>query len=530
MTGLPLYPIYIVDFFGSLCMLVLSFIALRYAWILKRTHTRNVFYTYIFWLCMTFVALSISRSTGHALRGLLLYSGYPYLWKKLAPYSGGLNSIAFISAAVLTFYFPNVQKVMEVIKEDARRLKEAKEELEIAHEKLRDFNLRLEEKVKERTRALVLSEQKFRRLFEGSRDAIFFCDQDGCISDINPSGMNMLGFKVKSEIIGLPMKQFFVRHEDWEIYNKSIYDQGYIVDFETQFKRVDGSTIYLIITAGAIKEKNGTIIGCEGIAKDITTFKRMTEKLIYSEKMASIGQLAAGIAHELNTPLGIILGYTQLLKEDIEEQELLEELKIIEKQTKNCKRIVSDLLSFARSSERRYISKVQINDCIKQTVTIVKHTFELKGIDIVLYLDKDLPKVIADENKFTQVLMNLLNNARDAIGENGTVYIWTKHEGETEDCLVKVIVGDTGEGINEKIKRRIFDPFFTTKPAGQGTGLGLSVSYGIIKEHGGTIDVCSPPSDKEYVSRGIKTIFIVTLPASTSEKAKKRLKQLISVC
>jgi len=530
MNGLPLYPIYIVDFFGSLCMLVLSFIALRYAWILKKTHTRNVFYTYIFWLCMTFVALSISRSTGHALKGFLLYSSLPFIWEKIAPYSGGLNSIAFISAAVLTFYFPNVQKVMEVIKEDARKLKEAKEEIEIAHEKLRDFNIRLEEKVKERTRALVLSEQKFRRLFEGSRDAIFFCDQEGCISDINPSGMNMLGFKVKSEIIGLPMKQFFVNQEDWEIYNKSIYEKGYIVDFETRFKRIDGSTIHLIITAGAIKEKNNTIIGCEGIAKDITTFKRMTEKLIYSEKMASIGQLAAGIAHELNTPLGIILGYTQLLKEDIEEPELLEELKIIEKQTKNCKRIVSDLLSFSRSSEGRYISKVQVNDCIKQTVTIVKHTFELSGIDIVLYLEDNLPKVIADENKFTQVLMNLLNNAKDAIGENGTVYIWTKSEGEKEDCLVKIIVGDTGTGIDEKIKRKIFDPFFTTKPAGQGSGLGLSISYGIIKEHGGTIDICSPPFDKEYVSRGIKTIFIITLPASTSEKAKKRLKKLIAVC
>ncbi len=530
MQGLSLYPIYIVDFFGSLCMLVLSFIALRYAWILKRTHTRNVFYTYIFWLCMTFVALSISRSTGHALKGFLLYSQHPMLWEKIAPYSGGLNSIAFISAAVLTFYFPNVQKVMEVIKEDARRLKNAKEELEIAHKQLRNFNMRLEEKVRERTKALVVSEQKFRRLFEGSRDAIFFCDQDGCISDINPSGMNMLGFKIKSEIIGLPMKQFFERPEDWDIYHNSIYTKGYIVDFETRFKRVDGSTIYLIITAGAIKEKSGNIIGFEGIAKDITTFKRMTDKLIYSEKMASIGQLAAGIAHELNTPLGIILGYTQLLKEDIKEQEALEELKIIEKQTKNCKRIVSDLLSFARSSERRYISKIQINECIKQTVTIVKHTFELSGIDIVLYLDEKLPKVIADENKFTQVLMNLLNNAKDAIGDNGTVYIWTKSEGEEEDCIVKVIVGDTGDGIDENIKRRIFDPFFTTKAPGQGSGLGLSISYGIIKEHGGSIDVCSPPSDKEYVIRGIKTIFIVTLPASSSEKAKKRLKQLISVC
>lgn len=494
-------------------MLVLSIIAVSYAYKLKNNHPKDVLFTYIFWLCITLVALSTSRSIGHALRGVLLYSGFPEIWHKIAPYTGGLNSIAFIAAATLTSYFPNVQKITNLIKDDARKLQEAKDELERAHKQLRDFNYTLEEKVKQRTRALLVSEQKFRRLFEDSKDAIFFCDHNGSITGINPSGVTMLGYNNLRDIIGRPLKDFFVNQEDWKLFNDKLHQQGYIVDFESRFQNRDGSIIYNIITAGAIRAKSGKIIGCEGIVKDITTFKKMTEKLIASEKMASIGQLSAGIAHELNTPLGIILGYTQLLKEDMSDQkEILNDLQVIEKQTKNCKRIVSDLLRFARSSKKKDITSIDVNETIKQTLAIIRHSLEMNQIILIPHLTEGLPKILGDENQLVQVIMNLINNARDAINSNGTIHIWTKVDGNS----IKIIVGDTGEGIPEEIKRRIFDPFFTTKKAGQGTGLGLSVSYGIIKEHGGSIDVCSPPPDSDLIDMGIATIFILTLPIRES--------------
>lgn len=510
MKGIPLFPVYLMDFWGSIIMLTLSLVALGYAWNLKKRHPRSVLFAYLFWLSLTFVALSVSRSVGHVLKFVLAYQGKSYLWTKVAPLSGGLNTIAFVSVAVLTFYFPTVRQIIALVREDALRYKRAKEDLEIAHSQLRELTRTLEERVEERTRELILSEQKFRRLFEGSKDAIFFCDREGRITDINPSGAEMLGFKNEEEVIGRFLLEFFVHEEDWFKYCQTIFQQGYIKDFETVLKGIDGTERYIIITSEAIYE-GGNLVGCEGIAKDITTFKQMTEQLIYSEKMASLGQLAAGVAHEINTPLGVILGYTQLLKEDLQEDpDVCEELSIIEKQAKTCKRIVSDLLSFSRSSKGQMRTKFSLNECVKQTVALVKHIFENEGITLVLELAPDLPEIPGNSDQIAQVILNLLNNAHDAIGRKGRVYLWTFYDEARREVYLRV--GDTGKGIPAEIKSKIFDPFFTTKPVGRGTGLGLSVSYGIIRDHGGRINVYSPPGEKELAGMGIRTVFEIVLP------------------
>ncbi len=512
MQGLPFFPVYLVDFLGSFIMVLLSFKAFSWALRLRRSNPQNVLFMYLFGLSSAFVAFSLSRSAGHMLRFIFVYAGVPSVWKTLAPLSGSLNTICFIVAAVLTFIYPTVLKIIELVQKDAEELRKAKEELEKAHDELQDLYYTLEDKVRQRTQELSASEQKFRRFFEASGDAIFFCDAKAQITDINPSGVQMLGYDRKEELIGVKLADLFVDPDDWQRYVSELCGQGFIKNFETCLRRKDGSKRYVIISANAIEYEKECKLGCEGIAKDITEFKKMTEKLIYSEKMASLGQLAAGVAHEINTPLGIILGYSQLLKEEFpEHKELIEELDIIENQAKICKKIVSDLLSFARSSTPQPAKEpLSINDCIQQTVDMVRHTFEMDDISIHLHFKENVPIIYADHDRCNQVIINLLNNSRDAIGKGGEIHIWTDYD--LREGYILIEIGDTGCGIPPEIKDRIFDPFFTTKPSGRGTGLGLSVSYGIIEEHGGTIEVYSPPEEEKYRRLGIKTLFKIYLP------------------
>jgi two-component system NtrC family sensor kinase len=265
-----------------------------------------------------------------------------------------------------------------------------------------------------------------------------------------------------------------------------------------------------------VYDQDGTIMGVLLTARDISMLKKFQEQLIQSQKMEDLGRLAGGVAHEINTPLGIILGYSQLLMDDIKDEETLEGMKIIEKQTKICRKIVADLLGFARNSQS-VSETVDVNDSIRKVTNLVEHSFFLKGIKILFALDENIPSVTGDEARLKQVWLNLFNNAADAIGKDGIVSVATKHDNEGKRIVV--CVADTGKGIAKAHLQKVFDPFFTTKEVGKGTGLGLSVSFGIITEHGGKISVLSPPPEEyfpkdvvitEYMGPG--AVFIVELP------------------
>lgn len=234
------------------------------------------------------------------------------------------------------------------------------------------------------------------------------------------------------------------------------------------------------------------------LKKRIEDLKTLQERMVQSQKLESLGQLAAGVAHELNTPLGIILGYTQLMLQDFApDSEYHEWLKIQEKHLRVCKRIVSDLLRFARTTETDK-KGLKLNDVLEQVVAVVEHTFGLRKISLAREFAPDLPLIHGDQEKLQQVFLNLLNNAHDAIGSNGKVTVATRHDSERGEVVVAV--ADTGSGIPPRVLPRIFDPFFTTKPVGKGTGLGLSVTFGIVKDHGGQIEVESRVSPLEGAS------------------------------
>jgi signal transduction histidine kinase len=262
------------------------------------------------------------------------------------------------------------------------------------------------------------------------------------------------------------------------------------------------------------------MIGSEGIAKDLTRLKTMMEQLVSSEKMATVGQMAAGIAHEINTPLGIILGYAQLMMDDFaKDSETYQNLEVIERQTQASRKIVADLLKYSRQSGSAR-EPINLNEIINDAVAITEHSLNLNHVKVGLQLAGDLPALVGDPEKMRQVVVNMINNAYHAMEAQGGGALILRTRFHAEAGKVIAEFQDSGHGIPESIKSRIFDPFFTTKPVGKGTGLGLSVSYGIIREHGGAIEIESPVQGPGgTVTPG--TLFRLILPVAVETAAIK---------
>lgn len=231
------------------------------------------------------------------------------------------------------------------------------------------------------------------------------------------------------------------------------------------------------------------------------SLKNAQHALIQSEKMAAVGTLSAGLAHEVKNPLSAVLGYAQLSKRKLHQPEALKKhLDVIESETRRCNEIIGNLMQFSRQEKGEH-NPISINEVVEKSMAIVDHQLSLKGVKIQSTLAENLPQISGNANQMQQVLMNLMINAQQAIGDGGgTVDLTTLVRGNS----LFITVSDTGPGITDEVAAKIFEPFFTTKPAGQGTGLGLSVTYGIIKDHGGDILVTR--------AEGGGAKFIITLP------------------
>lgn len=243
------------------------------------------------------------------------------------------------------------------------------------------------------------------------------------------------------------------------------------------------------------------------VQKKTAEIVRAQEQLINAEKLASLGRMAAGVAHELNSPLtGIVtFAYLMIKRMPKENTQDIEDLKVIIDQAERCSRIVRGLLGFSRKTASEK-ARVNINLLVENTLSMVRNQAKFHNIAFDVDLDKSVPEVTADPNQIQQVFLNLLINSADAMEENGTVKIASRPTEEDGNKFIELEFADTGPGIPEDITGRIFEPFFTTKPAGKGTGLGLSVSYGIIKKHGGQIFLKS--------GTGGGANFIIRLPAT----------------
>ncbi len=245
------------------------------------------------------------------------------------------------------------------------------------------------------------------------------------------------------------------------------------------------------------------------IGEDVTAWRQAQQRLAQSEKLAAVGQLAAGVMHEINNPLATILACSEALSlrtAELPEQERgaqEEYLRIIDTEVQRCRRIVDGLLDFSRPKQSAHKAAADINAIIEQTLFLLKHHERFKWLMIERQLEKDLPQFQADAERLVQCFMALMLNAMDAMNSRGVLTVRTRlNPNRRDEILVEFI--DTGTGIRQEDLPKIFEPFFTTKPQGRGTGLGLSVAYGIVEEHRGRIEVESQV--------GVGTNFKVFLP------------------
>jgi len=286
---------------------------------------------------------------------------------------------------------------------------------------------------------------------------------------------------------------------------QSTLDGQQVDNLELQIVRHGELAGKLSANLSPMRDEQGTVTSVVAVFTDITDAAVLRDKLVHAEKMAAVGQLVSGVAHEVNNPLTAILGFADLLMENPELPEnARKDLRVILQEAQRTKQIVQNLLSFARQMPPQR-SAVQLNTILRRTIQLRSYDFASHGVDVVEHLDEELPEVMGDAHQLQQVFLNILNNAYDAVHEVGRparIEIMSTKAGDS----VEVSFRDNGNGITHPDK--IFDPFFTTKEVGKGTGLGLSICYGILKEHGGEI-----LSHNNLGGQG--ATFIVRLPAAS---------------
>ncbi len=271
-----------------------------------------------------------------------------------------------------------------------------------------------------------------------------------------------------------------------------------------------GKKIPIGITTSLLRDKKNTFLGIVVTFKDLGYIKHLEEQMRRADRLAAVGSLAAGIAHEIRNPLGSVKGLVQLLQEEFEEDSQKKEYaQVIVKEVDRLNKVVEELLSFARPDDSEVesrFSRLNINEVIAQTLLLAEHDTKNVHIEIAKNFADDLPLILADAKKLQQAFLNIIFNAFAAMEKGGTLTITTGYKQENK--LVEIKFSDTGSGIAPEILNKIFDPFFTRKEGG--TGLGLTITHQIISSHNGKVDVKSIPKEG--------TTFIITFPAK-GEKA-----------
>ncbi len=337
------------------------------------------------------------------------------------------------------------------------------------------------------------SEQKYRNIINHAGEAIFLLDEAGRVLEWNK--MAELLFDVpRRNVLGRPFRDIHICY-GIEI-DKAMADAARLnrsLSFEFPLRRLDAQSGLLSMTVSPISGDSRRVddprAGGDAptfvlIARDITSEKQLETKMSETEKLASIGQLAAGIAHQLNTPLGSILLSAQMLEETNRSDEDAEDLSRIIRQTEQCRNIIKGLLNFARPSGRER-NPQRLADLARDTIFLMEKNIKLAGVEVAIDEREEIV-ILGNRNELDQVFFNLLANSLDAMPAGGRIDIVLESGAEGE---ARVIFEDSGEGIPEEQREKVFLPFFTTKEYGKGTGLGLSILARIIHEHGGTIEL-----------------------------------------
>ncbi|MHB8883350.1 MAG: two-component system sensor histidine kinase NtrB [Thermodesulfovibrionales bacterium] len=348
------------------------------------------------------------------------------------------------------------------------------------------------------------SQHQWQTTLDAITDYIFVIDRNREIKRANLSFSRRFN-KHPKDVVGMKVDQlfqFYVPHTNCLV-DRAFATNQEVVDEMT----IDGSTYMTSIFPVGLDEDQTFVC----VMKDITEMKGLQDRIYHSYKLASIGQLVSGVAHEINNPLTGILGYAELLMMKVKDDSIKNDLQKIYAAADRCRIIVEGLLCFSRQ-QKAHKNLAGINDVIDQTLEL--RTYWLKSGDLDIVRDfHELPRTLIDVQQMQHALLNIIMNAEQAVrntGRRGRIVISTQYDNSTKK--ITITVADNGTGIPEDLLGKIFDPFFTSKPVGEGSGLGLSMSYGIIAEHGGSIAAESRP--------GEGATFTIVLPVKKSETAE----------
>ena len=366
------------------------------------------------------------------------------------------------------------------------------------------YQQELEAKVSERTREIEETKQYLENLLENANDVIYTLDSEQCFTYVN-SKVLAWGY-AKEDLLGRPyLGLLSKRHRGRRL--KSTLDIGVKQVYEVEVLTKSGEPRSVMVSVSPLHGVDGEILGVLGIARDMTDTKKLEQQIRNSEKLASVGKLAAGVAHEINNPLGGILNCLYNMRKGTLSPSRQEEyLASMEDGLRRVQRIVRQLLDFSQQHNPE-LALADINQVVNRVLLLTDHLFIPHRVRLETDLAVGMPELMIDRHMMEQVLMNLVLNAIQAMRNGGVLSIRTTVE--DDQCLVRV--QDSGCGISTAVLPRIFDPFFTTKNEGEGTGLGLSVSLGIVERHGGRIGV------ESEVGKG--TTFTVSIPLSTERYA-----------
>jgi len=462
---------------------------------------------------------------------------------EVAIFAGGLLGLLGALVAAILFTTRIVRRVQH-LEEDARRvaqglpivgevtgrdeiarlertLKETSQLLGAQREQLRAAHSELEARVERRTAELSAANEELRRatelnqaVIQSSPLAIWAIDLEGEVSFWNPTAERIFGF-AQDEVIGrpLPIIPPDLREEygDWlERFRKG---EALSAVERARIKK-DGSRIEVVIWTAPLRDAAGSIRGTIAIDSDLTERKVLEEQFRQSQKLEAVGRLAGCVAHDFNNLLTVIVGYTEMLIGEARDRpNLLDYAVEVQGAAERAAALTAQLLAFSR----RQISQprlLDLNEVVTHSMKLLRRVIG-EDIEIATHLEAGLGRVKADPNHLDQVIMNLVVNARDAMGEGGKLTIETanqvldtgyvgRHIGVTPGPYCLLAISDTGMGMDAQTRSRLFEPFFTTKEAGKGTGLGLAIVYGIVKQNGGEIMV--------YSEAGKGTTFKIYLP------------------
>jgi len=381
--------------------------------------------------------------------------------------------------------------------------------MEAIYADLADSQAELERRTRQLSEAKELADNILRSMTDG----LITTDATGKMSLVNEAACRLFGFK-REELVGRPVEMLLSeparRQWSWPAVSRQVRRHGSLREIELAWRHREGTPIPVGVTVSAMRDNRGELMGAVFVVRDLREAKRRTAELrakareleranaelrqlqaelIQAAKMSSLGRLAAGVAHELNNPLGGIMLYSDLLLEsmppDAPERRNVEK---IAQQTARCRRIVQDLLDFARPAKAT-CRPVDVNAVLRATLNIVEGQELFHNIKVRWDLAEGLPVLLGDRDQLRQAFLNVVLNAVEAMDGTGTLSISTR-PGERPGT-VQVTISDTGKGIPEEHLDKLFEPFFTTKEGG--TGLGLPITYGIVERHGGSMRVESQP-------------------------------------